>query len=87
MSYMLLKVICVTEGHIKCHSMSFYMSIKSLIVILYVTQCKFICNSMSFYTGLEIKGRKDAKCICFFQIASENCHGNDKKCVCIFQQV
>ena len=38
-------------------------------------------------TGLEINGRKDAKCVCFFHIASDNCHGNDKKCVCIFQQV
>jgi hypothetical protein len=28
-----------------------------------------------------------AKCVCFFHIASENCHRNDKKCVCIFQQV
>ena len=37
--------------------------------------------------GLEITGRKDAKCICFYHIASENWHVNDKKCVCIFQQV
>jgi hypothetical protein len=34
--------------------------------------------------GLEINGHKDAKCICFFHIASENCHGNDKKCVSIY---
>jgi hypothetical protein len=39
------------------------------------------------YSGLEIIGRKDAKCVCFFIFASENCHVNDKKCVCIFQQV
>ena len=30
-------------------------------------------------TGLEITGRKEAKCVCFFILVSENCHVNDKK--------
>jgi hypothetical protein len=35
-------------------------------------------------TGLEISGRKDVKCVCFFHIASENCHGNDKNACAYF---
>lgn len=59
MSYMLLKVICVTEGHIKCHSRSYSMLLKVILSRLYVTQghimllrvisnvtqCHFICQS------------------------------------------
>ena len=38
--------------------------------------------------GLEINGRKDTKCICFFHIVFENCQGNDKKkCVYISARV
>jgi len=37
-------------------------------------------------TGLEINGRKDVKCVCFFHIASENCHGNDKNACAYFSK-
>ena len=36
--------------------------------------------------GLEITGRKDAKCVCFFIFASENCHVNDTNACAYFSK-
>ena len=48
--------------------------------------CIILANSFAL-TGLEITGRKDAKCVCFFHIAPENSQGRQKMCVHISASV
>ena len=39
------------------------------------------------FAWLYMTVTQGSKCVCFFHIASENCHGNDKKCVHISASV
>ena len=63
----------------------FLREIMTRVIFLLAVQARVIF--LLTEAGLEITGRKDAKCVCFFIFASENCHVNDKNCACIFQQV